>query len=214
MKVAPLKTTGQKCLICVLETPAREAVNAAIWDGSSERVRGYRAAGVRAFTHMTGGSIDPKSITRHADDTEATWHDTNPADPASDIDVPVFDSSYEAIVQRAANLGKLAIEKLPKKVAADELEDRELVSVAKMGVGARTQQESNRVASNRPQIQVAAILGVVAGGMGNLPADEVIDVTPEAELIDVVRQERKALQALAKVQANPEDDGLGALFDG
>jgi len=216
VRVAPLRTTGQGCLICRLPDRDREAVNAAIWDGTTDRVRGYRAQGQRAYGRATGKDIDPKSVTRHVEHTEADWREATSTVPASGAEVPVFDTSYESIVERAAGLSALAMAKLHDRIAEDRLEDRELVSIARLGVNARTDQEANRVASKRPQIQVAAIIGVAGGTFGELPEHEIIDVTPERELLTNVRAERQTLKELAAREAEQveAEHELDALFSG
>lgn len=215
MKVAPRKTTsgyrnGPGCTVCDLEDEKLQRVNAEIWDGSSQRTSGYRARGIRAYYAVSGKTIDAKTITRHAEHTEETWHEVTPQWPAAESEVPVFASDYKSIVDRAANLGAFAISKLEQRVAKGIIEDRELVSLAKMGVTSRAQQEANRVAENRPQTQVALIFGLAGGHLaGALPEHEVIDITPERELLDEVHAERKALAAVAgrgPERADPEGD--------
>jgi hypothetical protein len=189
---------GSVCLICQLPEVALQAVNAAIWDGTTVRVRNYRARGREAYMLTTGTPCDVKTVTAHAEHVESTWHVPTPSQPARSNEVQVFPDDYESLVDASARLSAVAMSKLAEKIQKDELGDRELLGAAKLGVGARVQQESIRSASKQPAIQLTAIFGLASGHLVQLPESEAIDVTPERDLLDAVRAEKAALEAHAR----------------
>lgn len=209
MKVAPLRrrgVNGKGCLVCALAPEQRQALNAAIWDGTEQRTRDYRSAAARVYEASTGRSIDLKSITRHTEHTEATWHEATEQVPARGNEEPVFATDYASLVERAAHLGSAAMTRLEGRISAGDVGDRELVTVAQLGVRARAQQEATIAASKRPQINVAAIFGIAGGHLALMPESEAIDVTPEEALYDEIEQERVTLRALAAGLPGPGSD--------
>lgn len=194
----PTTKNGQSCRVCSLTVEALQVVNAAIWDGTTERVRNYRERGVEAYQLITGDTMEVRSITRHAEHIEATWFDPSEGRPARHNEVEVFPADYESLVDTAANLSARAMGKLTEKVDTNALTNTELLQAAKIGVSARGQQEATKVASKQPQIQLTAIFGLASGHLADLPESEAIDVTPERELLDAVHEERRALEEHAR----------------
>jgi hypothetical protein len=223
LKVAPRKETsgyrnGRGCMVCELSDEGLQAVNAALWDGTDQRTKGYRARGQRAFMQHTGRSIEAKTITRHVEHTEDTWHDASEQNPALPTELPVFPTDYHGMVESVAKLGAKAAARLDQRIDADRVEDKDLISLVKIGTVARTQEEANRVADKTPQTQVALIFGIASGNLaGELPEYETIDVTPVEELRDEIRAERQQIAALAEGASEADEgadaDELEALFD-
>jgi hypothetical protein len=182
------------CKVCQLKPEQRQEVNAAVWDGTARRPR-YREAGKRAYESF-GGTINVKAITRHADHTEDGWREATPDDPAAGRERPVFASDYESLTERAAIAGAQALNTLEQRVALGEIDNRELLGLAKLGLGARQKQEELRAASNRPEIALTAIIGIASGHV-QLPESEVIEVVDPQELKATVQEERRLLEARA-----------------
>ena len=175
-----------------------QVVNAAIWDGTTERVPAYRARGVEAYQLCTGKKLDPRTVTLHADHVEASWHEVTADHPERYDEVPVFPSDYESLVDTAADLSARAMSKLTGRL--DQMTSTELIQAAKVGVTARGQQRATEVAAKTPKIELTAIFGMASGHISstNLPESEAIDVTPEKDLLDAVHAERRQLEAHAR----------------
>lgn len=182
------------CKVCALPIEKRQEVNAAVWDGRARRPK-YREAGKRAFESF-GDTINVKAITRHADHVEDGWREATPDDPAAGRERAVFPSDYESLTERAALAGAQALNQLEQRVIAGEVEDRELLGLAKLGLGARQKQEELRAASKRPEIALMAIIGIASGHV-EMPESEVIEVVDPQTLTETVREERRLLEARA-----------------
>lgn len=214
MKVAPRKSksgyrNGIGCKVCIsLDDEELQQLHTELWTGEgAERKRGYRANGMKAYKAITGDDIDPKTITRHVMHVEDTWREVSATAPQAEVEMPVFPTDYKSMVDKAAGLSAKAMHKLEGRVEQGMVEDRDLISIAKIGVMAKGQQEANRVADKAPQTQIAVIFGLAGGHLaGELPEAEVIDVTPEEELHHAIRQERQAIAAHATGEAEPDDD--------
>jgi len=193
----PVSRINANCLICALYPEQRQEVNAVIWDGKV-RSPSYRAAGQRAYEHATDTTIDRKVITRHADHIEDSWRDATTDDPAAPKEEPVFAPDYEAITDRAAALGAQAMDHIELELAAGNIEPRELLGIAKMGVTARAQQRATEVDASKPQVMLMAVFGLASGHLKELPESEAIEVYDEGALLKTVQDERKMLEARAR----------------
>lgn len=177
-----------RCKVCSIPQPGWSEVNAAIWD-AQERRPDYRVAGVRACAAM-GVEIDPKSITAHAEHIEASWH-SGVQYPPTQRERAVFPNDYASVTDRAARLGVDAMQAISDRL--DVLEPKDLIAVAKLGMGARQHQASMEAKDRRShQIEVTAIFGFVSGHM-DIPEVEVKDVTPVGELRAGFEEHRAAL---------------------
>jgi hypothetical protein len=193
--VSRLKRDDGGCRICELPPDQRQEVNAAIWDGRKRR-RTYRHAGQRAFAAVTRGHIDRKTVTRHADHIEGSWREATPDDPMAGREVPVFAPDLESLTDRAAIIGGAAMDAIETKVLDGTLGDRELLGVAKLGLGARQRQLELEQNKSRPEVAILAIVGVASGHV-RLPEAEVIDVADPTRLKAAVQEERQRLVARA-----------------
>jgi hypothetical protein len=191
------RPSRRPCLVCALPTEKRQEVNAAIWDGKQRRLR-YRAAGKRVYEAITRERIEVKSITRHAEHIEAAWREATPDDPMSGREQPVFATDYESLTERAALAGAHAMNQLEARVLDGSLGDRELLGVAKMGLGARQQQRQLENDSKRPQIMLTAIFGMASGHIRELPEAEAHEVFDESQLKEAVQAERLLLTERAR----------------
>lgn len=209
--VAPLKEPGANgagCLVCELSTAQRQAVNVAIWDGEQHRTASYRRNGQNAYRAQTGETIDPKTITRHVEHIEATWRE-GPARPG---EAPLFPTDYKSIHDQAALLSAQAMALLSEKIEAGDIENRELVNLAKMGVTARSNQERAAAASKRPQLEIRAIFAIGSGHARDFPESEIIDVTPESDLRAEVQAERALLERLQAGEVVEAPNAFDDLF--
>lgn len=208
--VAPRK---RACSICRdLSPEAAAAVNAAIWPepGIAIRSRDYRVAGVRAALAQ-GLDVEAKTVTRHADHIEASWHEPTAKKPPARGEVSVFPTDYQSVTTAYVQLGMQAVEKITDRLP--EMEPRDLVSVARMGQSASVQRESLRMRQQETETAqglLAAMFGLGAGLLSDadIPDAEVIDVTPHEsveEMLDVVRSERAALVRLQQGELVPRD---------
>lgn len=194
------------CRICKgLRPDAVAEVNAAIWPepGVAARFRDYRTSAVRvAAAH--GLEVEVKSVSRHAQHIERSWHVVDAKSPAKPGELPVFKTDFNSMVDRAATLGAKAMDALDSQMPT--LDPKELVAVAKLGVGASVTRESLRLKAQEvdQQSQIIAALGALSSGhisQGDIPETEVIDVTPVEVLLDEVAQEREALARLSAGEA-------------
>lgn len=188
------------CTICRLPAESLQVVNTAIWDGGEHKSRGWTARGREMYQLVTGDAISKMSVSRHVEHVEATWRDATPDEPKKHSEVEVFPSDYESLTDAAAELGAKAMTKLAGKIDRDQLPDRELLAAAKLGVQARGEQRKTDIASKQPKIELTAIFGIASGHLaaGALPESEVVDVTPEAQLLEAVHAERQALEENAR----------------
>lgn len=168
------------CRICGLPDAARTAISKAIWpDGAmSTRAKGYRLAGVNAaLEHAI--NIGEKSVTTHANHVEQTWRIPTVAAPPTGAEVDVFDIGLDAMTERAAHLGARAMVEI--ETAIPEMEARDLIQVAKMGVTAVEKREALRLKDRRPNINVLAIFGLVSG---HVPTSERAEDKYPVELLE------------------------------
>lgn len=198
LMVAP---KAAKCRICQELTPQQVAeVNAAIWSvpGVDLRPRGHRPAAQRACA-VNGLVIDIKTVDRHADHIAASWHEAKPQSPVAPGERPVFPTDFTTVTERYANLGMAAVDQLEGLIPT--MDPKELVPVARMGLGAVQTREAMRLRAQEVQTaegMLAALFGVAGGHLseGDIPDVEVIDVTPVEDLHAEVEAERAALEAL------------------
>lgn len=196
--VAPKK---RECSICTGLSPREVAdVNAAIWPEGPEHARGrsYRADGVRV-AEANGLTVEAKTITRHADHIEATWHLATTKHPPSAADLAVMPTDYESVMTRMADIGMQATGRIVERLP--EMDDRDLISVAKLGQTAAAQREALRLRKNegaQAGLLLEALFGLSGGQLndGDVPESEVLNVTPPEVMLDEVRTERAALKAL------------------
>jgi hypothetical protein len=168
------------CRICGLPDVARTAISAAIWpEGAmAPRAKDYRAAAVLAgLEHAI--SLNVKSVTTHAHHVEQTWRIPTVAAPPSGTEVDVFDIGLDAMTERAAHLGARAMVEI--ETAMPEMEARDLIQVAKMGVTAVEKREALRLKDRRPNINVLAIFGLVSG---HVPTNERAEDAYPVELLE------------------------------
>ena len=179
------------CRVCRLDEEARLAANDAVWrDGTAARVRNYRARAVKALLDL-GVRLEVKAIARHATHVERSWRTITPDAPARAIEVPVFAPDVDSLADRAGMLGHSALSDLERRIAAGVMEDKDVIAVAKLGVGAAVAREKLVARRREADINVAAIFGIVSGHVV-VPAHEIRNVTPIAELVAEVDAERAA----------------------
>lgn len=197
---------SSSCRICKgLSAEQVAAVNEVIWPEPGVRVRNrdYRAAAVRACAAV-GLEVEVKSVTRHATHVERTWHEVTGTQPQRPGEVPVFKTDFNSMVDAAATLGAQAMGELTDRLP--DLDPKELVAVAKLGVGAAVTRESLRLKAQEVDQNAAIItaLGAMAGGhitTGDMPESEIIDVTPVEVLHAEVEAERASLKRLQAGEA-------------
>lgn len=199
---------SRTCRICKGLEPAQIAdVNAVIWPepGVAVRARDYRIAAVRA-ARANGLEVEEKSVTRHATHVERSWHKVDAGRPASPGELPVFPTDYTSMVGQAAQLGAVAISQLTKRAKSGQMEDRELVAAARIGMTSVQHREALRMRAQEVDTAhalLAAIHGLGGGHISedDVPETEVIDVTPVEVLHEKVRSEREALKRLQAGEA-------------
>lgn len=187
-----------RCSICTIPQPGWSEVNAAIWDGFpsiDSRTTDYRES-ARRTAALYGVDVEVKVVTRHAEHIEADARVPTPQRPESARETNVMPADYESITDRAARLGSDALESLHQRLPM--MEDRDIIAVAKMGVGARQHQAAMAAKDRRKGDTTIAIFGFVSGHMANLPEHEVLDVTPPSELREGFEEERALLEARAR----------------
>ena len=209
MRAARLKGD---CVICQSPEAIRRAVNAAIWhEGSVVRVANYRADGARAASPvahtMPEGpeadrytTLDPKTITRHADHIEESWREVQEGEVLAPAEVPVL-HEFGDVMDAAAGLGMMSMGGLKDLIAADPvafaaLRTKEAISLAKVGVVAAGTKENTRLKRNQQKIDVMAIFAASSGHLppiGGSVADDA-EATVE-DLHAEVDAERKLLEA-------------------
>lgn len=198
---------ARDCKVCALPPDQLAEVNAAIWPeaGEKARARGYRYAAVRVCATYDL-SVEAKTITRHALHIEKSWHRASNRSKPGPGEITVFPTDYQSIATQAASLGAQAMGQIEKRIP--ELEPRELVAVAKLGVTAATNREALRMRAqevDQAATIVQALMGFASGHLteADLPSDvEVIDVTPKEVLLAEVQAERAALKRLAAGEAD------------
>ncbi len=139
-----------------------------------------------------------------AHDLHATWSEAQPVSQADTRPAPSGDARDPASLLRSIGLTP-AEAPLLQAFRNGSMDDRELVAVAKLGVGATAQRESLRVRQQEVETGqglLASLFGLAAGILseGDVPDVEVIDVTPVEDLHAEVQAER---QALIRLQASP-----------
>ena len=199
MKVARRRS---KCKVCQLPPEQRQEVNAAIWDGSA-RQRFYRDQGKRAYEGF-GGTINVKAITRHAEHVERDWREVSEERPALRTETPVFPDDYESLTDAAAAAGARALGQLADRAELGTLDDREMLGLAKLGLGARQKQRELEQDKNRPQVGLVALFGLSTGHV-RVPEGEVIEGVSTEALRATVHEERVLLEARS-VGAEEDDD--------
>lgn len=181
------------CKVCRIGESQWAEVNAAMWEGGHRR-RDYIACAQRVIA-ANGMSVDDRTIQRHAEHIEATWHRGNPTTRED----PVFPIDYDSMTDRAARLGGKAMGRIEEKLDAGEpLDTKDLVMIAKAGLGA-AQHRAAMQAKDRRQGEVLDVLLLMASGNAPaLPEGEVIDVTPASELRAEFERERALLEARSR----------------
>lgn len=209
MRAARLKGD---CVICQAPEAVRKAVNAAIWhEGSVVRIANYRAAGCRAASQiamtMPEGpeadrytSLDPKTITRHADHIEESWREVIEGDVLEPEEVPIL-HEFGDVMDKAASLGMLAMGGLRDAVSRDPegfawLKTKEAIALAKVGVVAAGAKENTRLKRNQQKIDVMAIFAASSGHLA--PVGGTVAEDAEASIADLhaeIDAERSLLEA-------------------
>lgn len=199
-----------RCRVCSLPPETIAAVNAVIWpDPGVSRARNgdYRAAAQRVCA-ANGMTIEVKTITRHAEHTERSWHRVTPRSPARPGEIAVVATDYQSMVEKAATMGAQAMDHVITRLP--EMEDRDLIAAAKVGMGAVVGREALRLKAqevDQTQAIVAALTGLASGHIteADIPDAEVINVTPPEVLLAQVHQTRTRLERLSQ----GEDPGAG-----
>lgn len=202
------------CVVCQAPEAIRVAINAAIWtEGSTLRSANYRAAGARAAAQvamtMPDGeeadrytSLDPKTITRHADHIEDDWRDVMAGDRLQDDEVPVIAHEFGSVMDTATDLGMLSMKGLRDAMGSDPsrfaiLFPKETIAMAKLGVIASGNKESSRLKRNQQKIDVMAIFAASAGfvsGSRGATDDEEAEATV-SDMKAALSEERKQIAA-------------------
>jgi hypothetical protein len=187
VRVAPPKPD---CTICQQPERVRIPVNAAIWDEQTgRRTKAYRSDAVTLLADFDV-RLEAKSVTRHADHVEASWRDTTPAAPAAGREEALFATDFASVTDEAANLGMKAMATLSGRV--ETMADKDLIATAKLGVGASTARATHSLKRAELGMTAAAIFGLAAG-MAEVPESEIVNVTPVADLLAEVADERRTL---------------------
>lgn len=189
---------SRRCKVCGLAPAIIADVNAAIWPEPGIKLRGpqYRARAQRVCT-ANGLDVDVKTITHHADHTERSWHTVTGTTKPGPGEIPVFPHAFGDLVDSASKVGAFALTEIGKRIP--DMDSRDLIGVAKLGVGASATRESLRLKAqevDQTQAIVAALTGLASGHIteGDIPEAEVINVTPPEVLLAQVRTERAALE--------------------
>jgi len=195
------------CKVCAAGTDVYQAVNAAVWDGKhpaiENRTPAHRARGVDVMgAHNV--IVDVRAITRHAEHVEATARTTTPTKPQVGREVEVYPSDFEGVTDRYTQVGLQALERLGERV--DELDPKELVATAKLGLAASTNQKAaaQRDAALRKgvtQLDDPRLMAIFLVGSGHAPEiseHQAINVTPLSEMREAMRAERLELEARAR----------------
>jgi hypothetical protein len=180
MNEAVVARLNGRCRICGMDDAGRQLVNKAIWPAGmmGPRSPGYRVEGVKAALE-SATRVDPKSIRTHADHVEASWRHPTPAAPPTGTEVELFDVSLDGMTDRAAQLGARAMAEIDR--AMPMMDPKDLVQVAKMGVGAVEKRENLRIKDRRPNISLLAVFGLVSG---HIPETARIEDQHPVELLE------------------------------
>lgn len=205
MRAAPLKGD---CIVCQAPEGVRQAVNHAIWPDGPMRAANYRAAGARAAAQAGQlesppddryADLDVKTITRHADHTEASWREVEPGQPLTGSEVPIA-TDFSSVMEAGARVGMKALggfEKLLDNdpVAFAALMPKEAIALSKIGMVAAGTKEASRLKRNQQAIDVMAIFGLSSGHQRPPQSGDDEDVASLEELHAEVDSERKRLTA-------------------
>ncbi len=211
---------GWGCGVCALSENLRQQVNAAIWTPERTRAQAYRANALRVIAASGscddgaecdrfwkegehGRHMDAKVITRHAEHTEISWRLADAKNPPSGAERPVFPVGFGDYADRSAEIGMKALETLAAKIERGWVEDRDLVSVAKLGGAMMAAKQKHEDTQRQQPTLSIAIMGLVSGHLEE-PAGEVKNVTPVPQLMAALREERAELEVL---QGFTENDG-------
>lgn len=195
--------------MCALPDEIVQQVNAAIWNSDRLRKPAYRANACRVLElHDAKGrkgdnEIDPKVITRHAEHIERSWRFADVGNPPSGTEKPVMPPTFDQYVDKAMSVGDLALEALKTRIETGDVEDKDLIGAAKLGAGTAVARQR---ASEKPQdglnagVMVNVLFGVASGHLA-APEGEMKVVAPVSELRNEFEEERRALVAHARGEA-------------
>lgn len=183
------------CKICSYEPELIQAVNAAIWDGQQVRRRTCVAEAAKVLV-AAGKKGHRRGVLHHADHIEQSWRNVDRQHPASGKELAVFPTDFESVTDKIALLGMRGLQVLEKRVDAGDIDSRDLSGVVRMGLNAVVERKKAEDRSKRPQITVQAIFAELSGHL-EVPAGEIINVTPYAELREEIDDERRLLAAHA-----------------
>lgn len=193
--VAPLKGD---CRICQQPEKIRLAVNTAIWPDGNERSDSYRASAAATFAALAGEKINVKTVTRHAEHVERTRRAVTRKTPM-DEDVherPVIATDFFSVAEKASRVGMLALGRMEGFVENGDIEVKDAIAIARLGVTAAAKGEESRLKRGNQQIEMMAIFAAVSGFVpeaGTVP----INVTPIEDLKANVAAERQRLMVRA-----------------
>lgn len=198
MRAAPLKGD---CLICQAPEPTRVAINAAIWPGEGMmRSVTYRADGVDVARNSKVPNLERcnvKTITRHAEHVEESWREIPANGRMRPDEVPVK-GDFASLVEQGGRLGAKALTALEAMLdtnpeVAAVLMTKEVISMAKLGVGAATAGEASRLKRNQQAIDVMAIFATGSGHIPAAPLEDDFDEPPADVLKAALHEERRLL---------------------
>lgn len=188
MKAAPLKGD---CKVCQYPEALRLAVNAAIWTDDGIRYTNYIARTMVVLEGFPAHRCDRKTVMRHVEHTEQTWHDVHAGEVIRPDEVPLV--SYGDLASKARFLGSVVLERAGELVshpAANAiLKPAELVAIGNMATKIAVSEEQLRVKARGQDADL--IKAAFLASSGHLPPSGTDD---EAELPDlraeVVEQRR------------------------
>lgn len=219
-------TRNTRCTICAQDATVVQMVHGVIWDmpegagflSPAMRNGDYR---IRAKEVLASRDVklEEKAITRHVEHVERTGRVAVGSRHPSGR--KVFDSSYGSMIDKAANLGMSAYERIEERLDRDELEPRELVAVAKAGVAARVESEKLSLRQHQQSLVASALFAIAGGFLQELPGETgmVINVTElEMGLRDDLESERDTLVEAAghpkRIAAGVQEVGGDAVTAG
>ena len=201
------------CAVCSQLPDAVQQVNAAIWDGQhptpGARTPAYRSAG-QAVMSAHGATADVRTVTRHAEHTEASARSTVGSRPRTTMEMPVFPTDFVGVTERLARLGMAATERLHELIEQgdDSVRPADLVAASALALRSVTntrsadqRDEALRLKERGHGEASPAIMAIFVHGAGMAPSlseHDAIDVTPLSEMRDAMRAEMAEARRLAR----------------
>ena len=196
----------RNCMICDAGEEEFQTLNEVIWDGARTRLIGYRAAGLRAMAALGSPGMDPKTITRHAEHIERSWHIVDALHPQVGRETPVHAEDFRGVTGRFIAIGHDALTSLEASMGSGLMEDADLVKVAALGLqAAKMRQVAERVSIGGLLGLPAEMVALFSGVSGHLRPGDISeyegifkDVTPHPieDMRGEMAAEREQLKAL------------------